>query len=224
VIAVLIPSYGRADRLARVAENVHSATESDHELVFALEASDQASIDAATDLDCTVVVNELAPNYSGAITTAYRQTDAPFIFAGADDLDFRPGWDTAALAHMDGWVMVVGTNDLLNPYVTNGSHATHYLVDRTYLDEIGGVVDQGPGSFLFDGYSHQYTDTEFIGTAKMRARFRPCFDSIVEHLHAWSDKPGRAAPDTTTAKANAHLEADAALYDSRRDLWFSISR
>jgi hypothetical protein len=85
------------------------------------------------------------------------------VFAGADDLNFQPGWDTAALALMDGWVQVVGTNDLLNPYVTAGLHATHYLVDRRYLDDVGGVVDQGPGSFLFDGYDHQYTDTEFIG-------------------------------------------------------------
>ena len=66
------------------------------------------------------------------------------MFAGADDLNFHPGWDTAALAVMDGWVQVVGTNDLLNPYVTAGLHATHYLVDRRYLDDVGGVVDQGP--------------------------------------------------------------------------------
>jgi glycosyltransferase involved in cell wall biosynthesis len=224
VIAVLIPTFGRASRLADVVQNAHDNTAGDHVVVLAVESEDHETISVARGLDCQLVINERRPNYSGAITTAYEHTRADYLFAGADDLNFHPGWDEVALSHMDGWVMVVGTNDLLNPYVTAGTHATHYLVDRRYLDEVGGVVDQGPGSFLFDGYSHQYTDTEFIGTAKMRARFRPCFDSIVEHMHAWSDKPGRAAPDATTSKANARITEDAALYDSRRDLWFSISR
>ena len=221
MIAVLVPTFGRADRLARVAANITENTETDHRVVFAVEAEDVESIAAAAELDVDVVVNEGRPNYSGAITTAYRETPAEYVFAGADDLNFQPGWDTAALALMDGWVQVVGTNDLLNPYVTAGLHATHYLVDRRYLDDVGGVVDQGPGSFLFDGYDHQYTDTEFIGTAKMRARFRPCFDSVVEHLNAWSPK---GEIDATARKTMRAIDTDSELYDSRRDLWFSISR
>src|SRR5690606_14218191 len=128
-----------------------------------------------------------------------------------DDLHFHPGWDTAALAHMDGWIKVVGTNDLLNPYVRDGLHATHYLIARDYLDNIGGCVDEGPGSFLHEGYDHQYTDTEFIGTAKARARFRPCLESVVEHLHAYSGKG--EAPDATTEKASARVVQDSDLYD-----------
>lgn len=221
MIAVLVPTFGRADRLARVAANIAENTETEHRVVFAVEAEDVASIAAAAELDVDVVVNEGRPNYSGAITTAYRETPAEYVFAGADDLNFHPGWDTAALALMDGWVQVVGTNDLLNPYVTAGLHATHCLVDRRYLDETGGVVDQGPGSFLFDGYDHQYTDTEFIGTAKMRARFRPCFDSVVEHLNAWSPK---GEVDATARKTMRAIDTDSELYDSRRDLWFLISR
>ena len=137
------------------------------------------------------------------------------MFAGADDLNFHPGWDTAALALMDGWVQVVGTNDLLNPYVTAGLHATHYLVDRRYLDDVGGVVDQDPARSCSTGTTTQYTDTEFIGTAKMRARFRPCFDSVVEHLNAWSPKGEVGATARKTMRA---IDTDSELYDSRRDL------
>lgn len=221
MIAVLIPTFGRADRLARVAANITENTETDHRVVFAVEAEDVESIAAAAELDVDVVVNEGRPNYSGAITTAYRATPAEYVFAGADDLRFHPGWDRAALAHMDGWVQVVGTNDLLNPFVLAGYHATHFLVDRRYLDEVGGVVDQGPGSFLFDGYGHQYTDTEFIATAKMRSRYRPCLESVVEHINAWSPK---GTVDATAHKTQVTAAADSALYDSRRDLWCSISR
>lgn len=144
MIAVIIPTYGRADRLARVAANIAENTETAHRVVFAVEVDDTASIDVAAELDVDVVVNERKANYSGAITTAYLATPAEHVFAGADDLNFHPGWDIPALALMDDWTMVVGTNDLLNPYVTAGLHATHYLVDRRYLDEVGGVVDQGP--------------------------------------------------------------------------------
>lgn len=221
MIAVLVPTYGRPDRLADVAANIASSTETEHRVVFAVERDDTDSIAAAEHLDADLVINVHRPNYSGAITSAYEASGADYLFAGADDLRFHPGWDRAALAHMDGWVQVVGTNDLLNPFVLAGYHATHYLVDRRYLDEVGGVVDQGPGSFLFDGYDHQYTDTEFIGTAKMRARFRPCFDSVVEHLNAWSPK---GEVDATARKTMRAIDTDSELYDSRRDLWCSISR
>lgn len=224
MIAVIIPTFGRANRVERIVANVTDATETPHRVVFAVEADDRATIEACDRVGADFVVNECSRNYSGAMTTAYRHTSEPFLFAGADDLRFHPGWDTAALRHMDDWVWVVGTNDLLNPYVRAGMHATHYLVDRRYLDEIGGVVDQGPGSFLNDAYTHQWTDTEFIGTAKARARFRPCLESIVEHLHAYSDKPGREAPDATTTKAMVNAEIDAALYDSRKHLWWDLSR
>jgi hypothetical protein len=143
VIAVLVPTFGRADRLARVAANIAENTETEHRVVFAVEAEDVASIAAAAELDVDVVVNEGRPNYSGAITTAYRETPAEYVFAGADDLNFQPGWDTAALALMDGWVQVVGTNDLLNPYVTAGLHATHCLVDRlatAYFNSMSPMV------------------------------------------------------------------------------------
>ena len=38
MIAVLVPTFGRADRLARVAANITENTETDHRVVFAVEA------------------------------------------------------------------------------------------------------------------------------------------------------------------------------------------
>jgi hypothetical protein len=131
-------------------------------------------------------------------------------------------WHAAEIAaHPRIAGFVVGTNDLCNPYVSAGMHSTHSLVDRRYLDEVGGVVDAGPGSFLPTCFTHQFTDTEFIGTAKMRAVFAPCLDSVVEHLH-WS--LGLTPSDATTAKTIAHLDDDAALYDERKELWCNLSR
>jgi len=83
------------------------------------------------------------------------------------------------------------------------------------------VVDEGPGSFLHEGYGHNYTDTEFIGTAKARARFRPCLDSVVRHLH---QSAGFTPHDATHDKAEATYGADSELYDARRPLWQNLSR
>lgn len=231
MIDVLVPTFGRADRIAEVAENVHDATEAPHRVAFIVEADDQASIDAvlaiAHDDRNRLVHNTGTRNYAGACNTAYRAARgdrAPrYFFAGSDDLRFHPGWDRAALAVMDALdrVEVVGTNDLLNPYVGQGFHATHYLVDRRYLDRDGGIVDEGPGSFMHEGYHHQFTDTEVIGTAKARVRFQPAMDSVVEHLHFLN---GKRPHDATYESSYAHLDSDAALYDARRSLWQDLSR
>lgn len=222
MIDILIPTYGRADRLAEVAANIHDATITPHRVVFIIEDAD---LEATRHLTGTadVVVNEHAPCYAGAILTGYQHTTNPYLFAGADDLRFHRGWDTDALATMRALphLRVVGTNDLVNPYVQAGHHATHYLVDRRYLDRVGGTVDAGPGSFLPTCYTHNWTDTEFIGTAKMRAVFAPCMNSVVEHLH---HGVGKSTYDATYAKGDAHIGEDEALYDQRRELWTTLSR
>lgn len=223
VIDVLVPTFGRAERLGKVAANIRAATTVEHRVVFVVESDDPDSVAAADEHGDATVINTRARNYSGAATCGYRALPAPYLFAGADDLHFHPGWAEAALEVMGaaGRVEVVGTNDLCNPYVAQGFHATHYLVARSYLDRDGGCVDEGPGSFLFDGYSHQFTDTEFIATTKARARFMPCLDSIVEHMHF---TVGKSARDDTYDRAYAELDADEALYMARRELWFNISR
>ena len=51
MIAVLVPTYGRPDRLADVAANIASSTETEHRVVFAVERDDTDSIAAAEHLD-----------------------------------------------------------------------------------------------------------------------------------------------------------------------------
>lgn len=222
MIDIIIPTYGRPHRVAEMKADVFAATTLEYRLVFVVEADDLATDEACQEARVDYFVNEGVRSYSGAVNTAYRHTSGEHLFAGADDLHFHPGWDLAALrcAAENPWAQVIGTDDLLNPYVKQGVHATHYLVRRSYLDEVGGIVDEGPGSFLHEGYGHNYTDTEFIGTAKARCVFRPCFESIVAHLH---ESAGLSPRDATHDKADATYGADAELYESRRPLWWTIS-
>lgn len=223
VVDVIVPTFRRPDRLAGVAANVHEATPVRHVVSFVVEEDDQPSLEAAKALVCAevrVVVNDRAHNYSGALNAAVASSCAPFWFAASDDLRFRPGWFETARAMIDDQFWVVGTNDLLNTFVLQGLHATHYLVDRRYTDEVGGTVDGGPGTALHEGYDHNYCDTEFIGTAKARVRFRPCLDSVVEHMH-WTVRKG--PKDATSERAYRHFQRDRQLYDARRPMWQELS-
>lgn len=213
-VAILIPSYGRIDRLEAVVANARDATPG-ATVVLLLEPDEHAAVIGHGGIDGAVAISTVDGfgTYAKAINCGYRNTAEPLLFAGADDLRFHHGWLDAALATMKATgAQVVGTNDLGNPEVLAGDHATHYLVKRGYLDAVGGVFDQGPGSFMPDCYDHNWTDREFIATAQHRGVFAPCLDAVVEHCHpAW----GKAEMDSTYRKSFREESADAALAHER---------
>lgn len=224
MISIIIPSYGRADKALRVWADASANTLGEVEIIFVVEEEQLGEYDAALfGTDAYVFANERTKNYAGAVNSAMRCAIGDYIFLAADDLRFHHGWNIPCMHTMLALpnVKVVGTNDLLNGYVLNGWHATHYLIDRRYLDDPGGVVDGDPGHVLFEGYDHNYTDTEFIGTAKARAAFAPCLSSVVEHMHP---SVGKGEHDSTFEKTQANLSTDCDLYFSRRHLWWDLSK
>jgi glycosyltransferase involved in cell wall biosynthesis len=224
IVDIIIPTFGRSDRLEAVVADVHAGTDLPHVVSLVVETHDTASVAAARALEqldpaVRCVINERGQNYAGAINTAVGSSITPYWFAGADDLRFHPGWFTAAARLIDDRFWVIGTNDLLNCFVLDGLHATHYLVDRRYTDELGGTIDEGPGIAMHEGYDHNWTDTEFIGVAKARVRFRPCLDSVVEHMH---HLVGKAPKDDTYRRGTRNMSADQALYLERKQAWDNL--
>lgn len=228
MISIIIPSYGRPQQIKAAVENAHAHTTGDHEIVVIIEEEDYEPyigwigklVDSPWWLD--VVLNEGPKSYAGAINTGLAYSRGDYLFMGADDLDFHHGWDVEAMHTMLALptIKVVGTNDLLNEFVLNGWHSTHSLVDRRYLEDPGGVIGE-PGVALFEGYSHNYVDTEFIGTAKARSVFAPCLTSVVEHKHF---TVGKSEKDETYEKGYLHLQEDHDLYQSRKHLWQDLSK
>jgi hypothetical protein len=217
VISVVVPTMGRPGRLAAVAENIAGSMSVPHEILFVAEPGDEATIAAVRAIPGgRLVLNARKACYAGCINTALGQMRGRYLFTGSDDLRFHDGWDTAVLAVMTGGVLAGGTNDLMHPWVLDGRHATHYLVDRRYADETGGTFDQGPGTILNEMYDHNFTDSEFIGTAKARGVFAPCLEAVVEHLHCES---GKSPDDATYARGRAHQAADRKLFRSREPMW-----
>jgi hypothetical protein len=123
-----------------------------------------------------------AHTFAEKVNLAYRQTAEPWLFVVGDDVRFWPGWLDQAVRAAGDRYHVIGTNDLANPRVTAGEHATHLLVRRSYVDEVGASWD-GPKVLAHEGYGHNFVDDEIVAAAKGREVWAPCLAARVEHLH-----------------------------------------
>lgn len=210
---IFIPTL-RTDRISKIVNNILETTNEIYHIYFILEKADFERLKSSQTQDYTFLLNKRSQSYAGAINSAFEQTLGSYFFTGADDIVFQKGWLINALALMSDIISVVGTNDQFNREVLSGTHATHYLVKREYIEEIGGTIDN---SFpvLYE-YKHNYCDTEFIETAKKRGVFKPCLSSIVRHNH-WTK--GRSKFDEVYKKSHLTKDEDKLTYENRSYLW-----
>lgn len=142
---------------------------------------------------------------------------APWVFLTGDDVLFQPGWLDHAqyVAHQyDGHV--VGTNDLGNPRVTAGDHATHMLISRDYIDKFGATFDDKPG-VVCGPYRHWFVDDEIVALARHRNVWQMALGSFVEHMHPlW----GKGDDDDVYRLGRESAEADRALFEARAARFF----
>lgn len=213
-LAILVPVLRRPHRVRPLLDSIEAATPAAR-VLFIADPDDHAEIAAVgaaqevPGIDLLI----LAGNYAQKINAGVRHTTEPLIFLGADDLHFHPGWLEGAKRRLSSPVGVVGTNDLCNPRVIAGEHATHFLVARWYAEL--GTIDE-PGKLLHEGYPHEYVDNELIGTAKHRGAYAHAADSLVEHLHPLA---GKAPMDDLYAAARRRMRHGQRLYQRRRRLW-----
>jgi glycosyltransferase involved in cell wall biosynthesis len=216
-IAILVPVLGRPQNAAPLVESITTATTTPHRILFLCSPEDDAEIEACEATGADVHIYSMRRghgDYARKINHGYRLTSEPWIFQGADDLRFHPGWDVAALAlaAQRPRLTVVGTNDLGNPRVRRGQLATHSLISRSYIDHQGASFD-GPGVVLHEGYTHNYVDEELCLVARRRRVWGFARDAVVEHLHPhW----GKANYDETYEIGLEPFHSDAQLFASRR--------
>lgn len=141
-----------------------------------------------------------------------RMNGTPWLFMVGDDVQFYPGWLDHAEWMADSFkAKVVGTNDLGNPRVIAGEHATHMLISAEYIKDQGAGWD-GPGVVAHEGYRHWFVDDEIVTAAKQRGVFMPALGSIVEHKHfLW----GKSSVDPTYEEGNRHATEDRAVFEKR---------
>lgn len=134
----------------------------------------------------------------------------PWMFLTGDDVCFHPGWLEAAFDGIDDQVGVIGTNDLGNPAVQAGEHATHMLLRMRYVREQGASWN-GPET-VAGPYRHWFTDNEIVAVAKLRGAWAMRLGSVVEHLHPYFD---RGTMDDVYRIGEEHAQADQQLWLER---------
>lgn len=152
-----------------------------------------------------------AGTFAEKVNVGYAETSEPWLFPCGDDVRFAAGWLDHAQAIAAGDRHVVGTNDMVNPRVTAGEHATHLLIRRAYIDGHGASWD-GPGVVCHEGYRHWYVDDEIVAVARQRGVWAMALGSRVEHLHPlFSDTPD----DEVYELGQSFAGQDRALFEAR---------
>lgn len=214
-IDLYIPTFGRASRLESLHNQINDTLDSDR-IWFIIERDDLDTLHMCSTKGYYYIINHRSPSYAGAINSAWDCLQSDLFFAGADDLEFDLNWTEPIYRKLAEGFSVIGTSDGGgNEEVKRGEHATHYLVKGEYIKSQGGVID-GTAPVLPEVYDHNYTDREFIGTAKFRGVFTPCLESVVKHNHY---SFGRSEFDETYRKTLRLADKDAQVYESRRPLW-----
>lgn len=215
-LVILVPMLGRPHRVRPLLDSIQEATPA-ASVLFLLSQTDTT---VRRTVEATGQPSHIVPylsvgDYAMKINRGIAATDHPLIFTGADDLRFWPGWLQAALDALAPGIGVVGTNDLGNPRVMAGDHATHFLVTREYAQR--GTVDQpNSGMLMHPEYPHEFVDDELVGTAKKRGAWAMALDAHVEHLHPhW----GKAKMDRLYSQQPYRMRLGQAIYRRRRLLW-----
>lgn len=234
MIAVLIPVLNRPDNAAKVLDSILRASTKVRHILFLVSFSDideretlerliPEPASSGPDIWMHTVPIEPGPgDFARKTNIGLHLTREPYVFAGADDLAFTPGWDIEALkVAADTRAGVIGTNDMGNAMVKRGQHSTHSLIRRSYAEDPGASAD-GPGTIYSEAYDHQCVDNELVELAKHRREWAFAGRSIVEHLHPfWPDGHGgkKGVMDSTYEKALAHGRDDIRLFNERRRMW-----
>lgn len=206
---ILLPTLGRSDKLAVVAENIKSTTTTPYTLYFICESSDAKSCEAAEKNGTLLKGGFGSP--AKAVNFAFIKSDSPYFIFANDDFLFHKDWDKKALAKMTNGVSVVALNDG-NPQEPQWGTIT--LSRRSYITNVGGTENKG--EVFHEGYGHAFPDTEFWERAKSRGVTAIAEDSLVEHLHKAF---GKGEEDALHHRQLAHFPADQALYKERSQQW-----
>lgn len=184
-------------------------------LLFLTSPGDEQEVRAIDAADGNWLECESVP-WPTKINEGVAATESEWVLLAADDVEFAPGWwEATASLRAQPEVGVIGTNDLANPRVMAGDHATHWLMRRSYITECGTI--DAPGLAVHPGYRHWYVDDECHWTAKSRGAWAFCAEAHIKHHHPYFDE--RVAWDDTYALGESKTLEDQALFVSRAHLF-----
>lgn len=221
MIDIVVPVLNRPANAQPLVDSIKASTKVPHTIRFMISPFDWLERAACQETGAELTVVEWEPGPGDATrkwNLGYTFGEFPFVLLAADDLEFEPNWDVAALKQADRTGKgVIGTNDQANPLVRHGKHSTHPLVRREYIDTVGGTWHDGPGIVYHAGYSHQFVETELVNAAMQRDQWAFAMMSVVRHMHPMYPHKGRprTAMDETYKIAMADGRDDMVIYRQR---------
>lgn len=212
MIDVLVPVLDRPQNALPLVESFRAHSSGEITFLCSPEDSEQIAACEATGERTVVVDFQPGPgDYARKMNYGFEHTERPWVFLGADDIEFTPGWSEALILDAD----VIATNDLANGSVKRGEFGTHCLVSRRYVTDEGASAD-GPGVLVHEGYDHNFPDRELCGLARSRRVYAFAKHSIVRHRHPlWKT----ATWDDTYRKGFSKFHQDRDLFLERAHLW-----
>lgn len=211
-IAVIVPILGRPDNAAPFMRSLVASTGLADVFVCGTEDDARPWVERAARR-----VASRSHTFPVKVNDGYRVAADHdwFLFVG-DDVTFRPGWwDHALFTARTSGCGFIATNDLCNPYVMVGRHATHPIMSRRYIEQHGASWD-GPGTVAHEAYRHWFVDNEWTARAHQLGEFAYSPASIIEHLHPVY---GKGVDDAVYAKARTNRDRDQALIEKRVKQW-----
>lgn len=179
-VAIFIPSMSRFDRLIPLAETIKKTTK--HPYTIYLITDEPEAEEAAKKMPNTVFIKSPKDcvSYAKRINYLYQNTSERYFFTGSNDITFCEGWlENALLNTISGGVVAV--NDGFNP---NG---TNFLIDREYIKTFGGTFFN-ENEVMWEGYRHNFCDTELISKARVCNQYVYVQNSYVLHEHYLNKK------------------------------------
>lgn len=211
--AVIVPVLRRPEHAAPFMASLRASTGLATCYAVVQDGDDEAE-KAWAAAGAVIVPSGDRTTFAQKVNDGYRASLEPWLFLVGSDVRFHPGWLDHAQAIGNTYeAHLVGTNDLGNPRVMAGAHATHMLVRRSYVDEVGASWD-GPGVVCHEGYRHWFVDDELVTAAKLRDVWQMAIGSIVEHLHPlW----GKGENDDVYELGQSHGDHDRQVFQARYD-------
>lgn len=220
-VLVVIPVLNRPHRVQPLLDSLNASKgKIPVEHLFVASTSDTPEVQALMKANARFLLVDREPgpaDYAQKINEGVLEAEDGWVLAAADDLVFHDRWADEAIRVADrSGMRFIATNDLGNPLVQRGRHATHPLVHISYLPL---AVADAPGLLYSEQYDHSCCDVEASETAMRRHEFAYAPRSIVEHQHViWRKSPD----DATYMKGQRHLLEDKKLLEQRRRLWQNL--
>lgn len=210
-VSILIPTLYRPHRVTPLILNVaETANYTPYELVFMFPMDDletkKTVIDNLLNAPIMYYQDEDDMRFVTRIQYMYENTEAEWIFTGADDIKFSDNWFDNAVEEAPAWANVISFDDMNNP----GLEGTNFLISREHIQKNSCVFDE-PNHIFHSEYKHNFCDNELILTSKMQDVFYKSSIKIQHFHHTTGGRPR----DFVDAWAQSHWDDDGALWNER---------